>query len=128
MSNHDEDPLVKQVVRALDDDIHLLNDNVCAHLQRSRVLAVKHAAKKQHFYHRLTSPIWGMATAIVMLIGVLGLWPQSEKSILERNFPRAVELSQLDNAEFDLLTAADDFEFYQTLEFIEWLEYEHDAG
>lgn len=113
----------EQAATAADSDAALVQrvrqelDRSCAALDgatQSRLNSMRHAALAQAGHRRgfpLLLPFGGLVTASVLVFAVILQGPSLQ--------PEAPALAPVED--LDLLTAAEDFDFYEEYEFYQWL-------
>lgn len=113
--------LARQAKQALDDSLMDIDGETLAKLHRARNRALEASQQPNRFWSRVAWPAAGAAGALVLVLLV-----QLPQTTVEDN---AIALLDHENDDWlELVSAADDVEFYEDLEFFEWLADEQSAG
>jgi hypothetical protein len=105
------DPWLENIKKSLDDSVDTLDLSTQMALQRARQKALSQPTKRLW----PNTPILALAASLLLAIILLITMPFSVQED-----PTSSMLSVLDD--LPLLSAEDDFELYQSLEFLQWLE------
>ena len=115
MSKHSsEDDFLQQVTQQLDEAEQSMSSDTLRELRKRRYAALQKISRPRRIWRPLPALAMAMSIAVA-IIGVRLLLPEHSGVS-----PQVEDLP--------LLTASDDLELYDQLEFIQWLEFEERAG
>lgn len=118
--NSDDAAFIDRARASLDEQL----ERTPAHIS-SRLGAVRHRATASRRCGKVQRWIPAMAAAALVAVVVSGIWPGRHSG------PEPVMMAGLEPhaADFELLTAADDLDLYENMDFYLWLEQQEvDAG
>ncbi len=116
MSNHNDNELndneTVNIRQSLDESVDALDASTLAKIRQVRTQAMERAAARDvnWFANRQGLVVGGLATACVMVLAV----------VLLLNSPTSIQPVPVDDME--LISASDNLELFEDLEFYEWLE------
>ncbi len=113
--NGNDDKLIGQLRRVLDERVGELDDNVIARLRAARLRATEVAARKNE-RPAWIKPVGGLVTATLVVGVATSLWMANPL------------MPKHDFEDMEILASAESPEFYQDLEFYLWLEERSRAG
>lgn len=117
--HHDNDEMLQQVRRALDDSVDNLDEVTRARLQAARKRAVENAGRRTEWLTWLRTgpsvalPVGAVAMVLVAIVSFQVLRPPST-------------ITATDAEVLEMLATVDDLDVLQDMEFYEWLE-SHEA-
>ena len=112
-----EEAFLGQVRQELDRSCDRLDGHTLSRLNSIRHAAVEHGKRQQRFPGRaMLAPFGGLATACVLVVVVSLFYQQPESS------GQALPDNRTAIEDLDILTSAESLEFFENLEFYQWLE------
>ena len=120
-TKHQQEAWLRQIKQTLDESADNLDAATLSKLNQARQHALQQNQRYRSFLLTntwLTGALGSAATAALAFV-VWSYWPVAMTP------PQPEQLAFED---LDIVTAQADFEFYQELDFYDWLATEHDAG
>lgn len=116
----EQDPVIKKIITELDNQAQFLDAATASRLNQSRQAAIASMRSRQRAWARWGLPLGLAGTAAAGMVAI-ALWMGGAN-------PEQPGLGDPALADLALLTSEDSLEFYENLEFYQWLETELDAG
>ena len=108
MSKIDEEKFNTNIKQSLDDSVDALDANTLSKIRQVRAEAIDRAKHRHVNWSGLL--VGGLATTCVMVIAVVVLLNSS------------TSMQTVPAVDIELISSSDNLEFYEDLEFYEWLE------
>lgn len=109
-----EKALLENVREELDRSCDRLDGHTQSRLNSIRHAALEHAQKNTG--RMLLAPFGGLVTACLLLVIVMGYYPQ-QSEVRSPDIPAVLPMEDL-----DILTSNESLDFFENLEFYNWIE------